>query len=79
MTVEEILEQIRSLSPEDKAHLMKALGPEMCSSLMNSPQVMAEMMPRFREWMQDPAIQRTMSAMMRQMMQTMMTGEERNG
>ncbi len=79
MTVEEILRQIRSLSPEDKAHLMKELGSEMCSFLMTSPHMMAEMMPRCREWMQDPAVQRTMSAMMRQMMQTMMTGEERNG
>lgn len=79
MTIEEIRDGIQSLSPEDRMRLMMELGPEMCSFLMTSPQMMAEMMPRCREWMQDPAVQRSMPTMMRQMMQTMMAGEKRNG
>lgn len=72
--VEEIRDAILQLTPEQRADLMTQVGPDLCRSMMGSPALMMEMMPRCQEMMKDPEVMKAMRPMMERMMQNMMPG-----
>jgi hypothetical protein len=76
MKLEEIKKAILKLSSEDRVRLMQEVGPELCESMMDSPDAMAQMMPRCRDMMgRHPE----MRARMREMMSGMCSPEGQAG
>ena len=51
MNVETIAAAIRELSDEDRLRLIKAVGSDLCNTMMHHPEAMAEVMPRCRGMM----------------------------
>lgn len=70
----EVRDAIRALSPEDQAQLMLDMGPELCSSVMQRPEMMQQMASRCEEMMRDPEVQKVMRPMMERMFSSMMGG-----
>lgn len=79
MDFEAIRDAVRNLSEADRARLMAELGPELCRSVMQSPDFMERMMPRCEEMMQDPEVRKFMYPMMQRMMPWMMGGGKQDG
>ena len=78
-SVEEIRDAILLLTVEQRAQLMTEVGPDLCRSVMQNPEIMAQMMPRCEEMMIDPDIRKSMGPMMERMMKNMMPGGSRHG
>lgn len=75
-----IREQIMNLSPEEQARLMSELGPGLCGSVMQNPQLMEMMMERCsRMMMTNPAMREAARRMMDQMMGRMTEEGKQNG
>ncbi len=74
ISVEEIRDAILQLTGEQRARLMAEVGPDLCRSVMQNPEIMAQMMPRCEEMMMDPDLRKIMSPMMERMMKNMMGG-----
>lgn len=78
-SVEEIRDAILQLTAEQRARLMREVGPDLCRSVMQNPEIMAQMMPRCEEMMMDPDVRKGMGLMMERMMANMMPGGPRHG
>jgi hypothetical protein len=78
-SVEEIRDAILQLTAEQRAQLMTEVGPDLCRSVMQNPEIMAQMMPRCEEMMMDPDVRKGMGPMMERMMANMMPGGPRHG
>jgi len=77
-SVSEIRKAILQLTPEQWARLMTEVGPDLCRSVMQNPEIMAQMMPRCQEtMMKNPELMKAMRPMMERMMQSMMGGSGR--
>ncbi len=70
----DVRDAIRALTPEDQAQLMLDMGPELCLSVMQRPEMMQQMGSRCEEMMRDPELQKVMRPMMERMFSSMMGG-----
>lgn len=68
MNVETICEEIKKLSPEEEARLLRSIGPELCQAAMQDRETMQQMMPHCMEMMQGAGCCGDRQGMMGQMM-----------